>query len=233
MRRILLLSALTLLTASGVGALTTLARIDTTIPPRLLAEPPQAAGANDAIARLNAALDRGSLSLNYREPRGYLDDVLAGWGYHLIDLQLNDITFDQAITASMAQVVATANLKAAAINEGEALLIKKTKEAEAEGAAIRIAAEAEAEAARKRGEGVRLFRAEVAQGLAEASSQLRSAGVDDGLVWFAMWTETVRQAAEAGTGNVIFLDGSAEGMERTMRQMLAMGRNATGGDGES
>ena len=80
---------------------------------------------------------------------------------------------------------------------------------------------------------MRLFRAEVAQGLAEASSQLRAAGVDDGLVWFAMWTETVRQAAETGTGNVIFLDGSAEGMERTMRQMLAMGRNATGGDGES
>ena len=192
----------------------------------------------EAVTRGFVATKRQAEILGLRgeivaEAKSHLDDVLAGWGYHLIDLQLNDITFDQAITASMAQVVATANLKAAAINEGEALLIKKTKEAEAEGAAIRIAAEAEAEAARKRGEGVRLFRAEVAQGLAEASSQLRAAGVDDGLVWFAMWTETVRQAAETGTGNVIFLDGSAEGMERTMRQMLAMGRNATGGDGES
>ena len=76
------------------------------------------------------------------------------WGYHLIDLQLNDITFDQAITTSMAQVVASNNLKAAATNEGDALLIRKTKEAEAEGTAIRIAAEAERTAAQLRGQGV-------------------------------------------------------------------------------
>ena len=43
-----------------------------------------------------------------------IDHVLETWGYHLQDLQLNDITFDEAITKSMAQVVASANLKAAA-----------------------------------------------------------------------------------------------------------------------
>jgi regulator of protease activity HflC (stomatin/prohibitin superfamily) len=181
----------------------------------------------EAITRGFVATKRQAEILGLRseivaEAKTHLDDVLADWGYHLIDLQLNDITFDEVITASMAQVVATANLKAAAVNEGDALLIKKTKEAEAEGAAIRIAADAEAEAARKRGEGVRLFRTEVAQGLADASRQLRDAGSDDALVWFAMWTETVRQAAETGTGNVIFLDGSAEGMERTMRQLIAI-----------
>ena len=64
----------------------------------------------------------------------------------------------------MSKVVASNNLKAAAENEGQALLITKTKSAEAEGNAIKISAEAEKEAARLRGQGVALFRMEVAQG---------------------------------------------------------------------
>ncbi|HET6990094.1 MAG TPA: SPFH domain-containing protein, partial [Bacteroidia bacterium] len=62
-----------------------------------------------------------------------LDTILEGWGYHLIDLQLNDITFDEEVMRSMAKVVAANNSKAAAENEGQALLITKTKAAEAEG----------------------------------------------------------------------------------------------------
>ena len=75
-----------------------------------------------------------------------LDVILEGWGYHLQDLQLNDITFDEVIMKSMSQVVASNNLKAAAENEGQALLITKTKAAEAEGNAIKISAEAERQA---------------------------------------------------------------------------------------
>jgi regulator of protease activity HflC (stomatin/prohibitin superfamily) len=92
-----------------------------------------------------------------------IDQTLEAWGYHLLDLQLNDITFDEAIIKSMAQVVASANLKAAAENEGQALLITKTKAAEADGNAIKIAAEAERTAAQLRGQGVALFREEVVQ----------------------------------------------------------------------
>src|SRR6201996_8686738 len=40
-----------------------------------------------------------------------LDQVLETWGYHLQDLQLNDITFDEVIMKSMSQVVASNNLK--------------------------------------------------------------------------------------------------------------------------
>lgn len=87
-----------------------------------------------------------------------VDHVLEGWGYHLQDLQINDITFDKMIMDSMSKVVASNNLKAAAENEGQALLITKTKAAEAEGNAIKISAEAEKEAARLRGQGVALFR---------------------------------------------------------------------------
>ena len=35
------------------------------------------------------------------EVKDNLDHVIETWGFHLIDLQLNDITFDQAITTSM------------------------------------------------------------------------------------------------------------------------------------
>src|SRR5580698_3843151 len=90
-----------------------------------------------------------------------IDHSLEEWGYHLLDLQINDITFDQAIIDSMSKVVASNNLKAAAENEGQALLITKTKSAEAEGNAIKISAEAERQASQLRGQGVALFRQEV------------------------------------------------------------------------
>jgi prepilin-type processing-associated H-X9-DG protein len=180
----------------------------------------------EAVTRGFVATKRQAEILGLRseivaEAKNILDDTLSTWGYHLIDLQLNDITFDAVITQSMAQVVASANLKAAAVNEGEALLIRKTKEAEAEGAAIRIAAEAEALAAKKRGEGIRMFRHEVTEGLADAAQQLQRVGADEGMVLFAMWTETIRQMAEQGRGNVLFLDGSVEGAERTMKQLMS------------
>ena len=72
-----------------------------------------------------------------------IDHSLEEWGYHLQDLQINDITFDQQVMDSMSKVVASNNLKAAAENEGQALLITKTKSAEAEGNAIKISAQAE------------------------------------------------------------------------------------------
>jgi enoyl-CoA hydratase/carnithine racemase len=48
-----------------------------------------------------------------------IDVTLEGWGYHVQDLQINDITFDEAIMTSMSKVVASNNLKAAAENEEE------------------------------------------------------------------------------------------------------------------
>ena len=150
-----------------------------------------------------------------------VDHSLEEWGYHLLDLQINDITFDKLILDSMSKVVASNNLKAAAENEGQALLITKTKAAEADGNAIKISAEAEKEAARLRGQGVALFRMEVATGMTEAAEQLKQANLDTNVILFSMWTEAVKNFAEYGKGNVIFLDGSPDGMERTMKQIQA------------
>ena len=154
--------------------------------------------------------------------KGQIDQTLETWGYHLIDLQINDITFDAAIMESMSKVVASNNLKAAAENEGQALLITKTKAAEAEGNAIKIAAMAEKEAAMLRGQGVALFRQEVAKGMTEAAEQMQQANLDTNVILFSMWTEAIKNFAEYGKGNTIFLDGSPQGMENTMRQIQAM-----------
>ena len=156
-----------------------------------------------------------------KEVKEHLDNTLEEWGYHMIDIQVNDITFDDEIIKSMAKVVATTNLKAAAENEGQALLITKTKAAEAEGNAIKISAAAEKEAAMLRGQGVSLFRQEVAKGMAEAAKEITSANMDASFLLFSMWTESIKHFGETGNGNVIFLDGSVEGMERTLKQMAA------------
>lgn len=154
--------------------------------------------------------------------KNQIDHTLETWGYHLMDLQINDITFDAAIIESMSKVVASNNLKAAAENEGQALLITKTKAAEAEGNAIKIAAQAEKEAAMLRGQGVALFRQEVAKGMSEAAEEMKQANLDTNVILFSMWTEAIKNFAEYGKGNTIFLDGSAEGMEKTMRQIQSM-----------
>ncbi len=151
-----------------------------------------------------------------------IDTALEEWGYHLLDLQINDITFDQAIIESMSRVVASNNLKAAAENEGQALLITKTKSAEAEGNAIKIAAEAERQAAQLRGQGVALFREEVAKGMSQAASEMKQANLDTNVILFSMWVEAIKNFAEYGKGNVIFLDGGSDGMEKTMKQIMAM-----------
>ena len=151
-----------------------------------------------------------------------IDTVLESWGYHLQDLQINDITFDEVILTSMSRVVASNNLKAAAENEGQALLITKTKAAEADGNAIKIAANAEREAAQLRGQGIALFREEVAKGMTHAAKEMQTADLDTSVILFTMWTEAIKHFAENGQGNVIFLDGSSDGMKRTMEQMMSI-----------
>jgi prepilin-type processing-associated H-X9-DG protein len=51
---------------------------------------------------------------------------------------------------------------------------------------------------------------------------MEDAELDSSILLFAMWTEAIKNFAEQGKGNVIFLDGSAEGMQRTMKEVMAM-----------
>jgi len=154
-----------------------------------------------------------------------LDSQLEDWGFHLLDLQLNDITFDTVIMQSMAKVVASNNLKAAAENEGQALFITKTKAAEAEGTAIKISAEAERQAAQLRGQGIALFREEVAKGMAIAAREMETANLEPTFILFSMWTEALKHFAETGKGNTIFLDGTTDNFQRTLRELQATTQN--------
>ena len=151
-----------------------------------------------------------------------LDEQLSSWGYTVVDLQITELSFDKEVTDSMARIVAATNLKIAAEAEGQALLITRTKAAEAEGAAIRISAENEATAARLRGEGLAMFRKALAEGMGESAELLQQHGVDPAILAFSMWTETIRDAAREGKGNMIFIDGNLNSAEDAMRRLQAM-----------
>ena len=79
-------------------------------------------------------------------------------------------------------------------------------------------------ASQLRGQGVALFRQEVAKGMSEAAKEMKVAELDASFLLFSMWTESIKNFAENGKGNVIFLDGSTDGMQQTMKQLMAMNR---------
>jgi hypothetical protein len=58
--------------------------------------------------------------------------------------------------------------------------------------------------------------------MSEAAEEMKQANLDTNVILFSMWTEAIKNFAEYGQGNTIFLDGSAEGMQKTMKQIQAM-----------
>jgi prepilin-type processing-associated H-X9-DG protein len=69
---------------------------------------------------------------------------------------------------------------------------------------------------------VALFREEVGRGLTQAAREMEAANVDSSLILFSIWTESIRHMAENGKGNVLFLDGSPEGMQKQMQDLMAL-----------
>jgi regulator of protease activity HflC (stomatin/prohibitin superfamily) len=157
-----------------------------------------------------------------------LDEVVLAWGYVVRDIQITDMTFDQVIMDSMARVVSSKNLLAAASNEGAALLVKRTKDAEAEAAYKTIGAEAEKKAAALRGEGLALFRKNIADGMKDAAQSLRAAGVDANFLLFLEYTDALKYVADHAQGKVIFMDNGAAAATRTVQGILSMGAELPG-----
>jgi regulator of protease activity HflC (stomatin/prohibitin superfamily) len=144
------------------------------------------------------------------------------WGHCIEDLRYNNIRFDAVITSSMARVVAAINERDSAKNEGEALLIRRTKEAEADGSFIKIKAEAEKLAWKMRGQGLADFRREVAAGIHDAVAELQTAGVDPNYLLFFMYTEAIKHVAEnAKAGHTIFVDSNPSRPRELMAEMAA------------
>lgn len=149
----------------------------------------------------------------------HLEESLNHWGFHLLDLQINDISFDEAIMRSMSQVVSSNNMKAAAENEAQAQYIIKTRAAEAEAQAMRVKAEAEKDAINLKGEGNALFREKIAGGLASAGNIMELSGVDPSFMLYTMWLDTMKNVAAHSHGNILSFDGSNDGFEKTLKQM--------------
>jgi len=51
---------------------------------------------------------------------------------------------------------------------------------------------------------------------------MKEADLDSSFLLFSMWTEAIKNFASDGKGNVIFLDGSTDGMNKTLKEMMAM-----------
>src|SRR5579863_1733822 len=158
-----------------------------------------------------------------------LDEVVLAWGYVVRDIQITDMTFDKEIIDSMARVVSSKNLLAAASNEGAALLVKRTKDAEAEAAYKTIGAEAEKKASALRGEGLALFRKNIAEGMKEAAANLRQAGVDANFLLFLEYTDALKYVADHAQGKVVFMDSGAGAAVRTAQQIASLGIDADRG----
>ena len=152
-----------------------------------------------------------------------LDEVVLAWGYVVRDIQITDMTFDKEIIDSMARVVSSKNLLAAAANEGAALLVKRTKDAEAEAAYKTIGAEAEKKASALRGEGLALFRKNIADGMKDAAESLKAAGVDANFLLFLEYTDALKYVAEHAQGKVVFMDSGANAATKIVQGVLAMG----------
>jgi regulator of protease activity HflC (stomatin/prohibitin superfamily) len=151
-----------------------------------------------------------------------LDEVVSSWGYAVRDIQITDMTFDQSIMDSMARVVSSKNLLAAAENEGAALLVKRTKDAEAEAAYKTIGAEAEKKASALRGEGLALFRKNVAEGMKDAAESLKTAGVDANFILYLEYTDALKYVADHSQGKVVFMDNGAGAAGRVVQSIMGM-----------
>jgi regulator of protease activity HflC (stomatin/prohibitin superfamily) len=160
-----------------------------------------------------------------------LDEVVLAWGYVVRDIQITDMTFDKEIIDSMARVVSSKNLLAAASNEGAALLVKRTKDAEAEAAYKTIGAEADKKASALRGEGLALFRKNIAVGMKDAADSLKAAGVDTRFLLFLEYTDALKYVSEHSQGKVIFMDNGASAPSKVIQGLFGMLTPAPGGPG--
>jgi regulator of protease activity HflC (stomatin/prohibitin superfamily) len=158
-----------------------------------------------------------------------LDEVVLAWGYVVRDIQITDMTFDKEIIDSMARVVSSKNLLAAASNEGAALLVKRTKDAEAEAAYKTIGAEADKKASALRGEGLALFRKNIAVGMKDAADSLKAAGVDTRFLLFLEYTDALKYVSEHSQGKVIFMDNGASAPSRVIQGLFGVLAPAPGG----
>ena len=58
--------------------------------------------------------------------------------------------------------------------------------------------------------------------MSHAAKELHDANLDTSVILFSMWTEALKNFTDHGKGNVIFLDGSVDGMQKTLKELMAI-----------
>ncbi len=80
-----------------------------------------------------------------------------------------------------------------------------------------------------RGEGLALFRKNIAVGIKDAAEELRSAGVGAEFLLFLEYTDALKYVADHAQGKVIFMDNGAAASTRVIQGMLSLDSGAKDG----
>jgi Membrane protease subunits, stomatin/prohibitin homologs len=147
--------------------------------------------------------------------RGDMEKQFSEWGMVIYSFQITGVSFPATITQAMSEVVASEQLKKAAMNKGEATKIQAVKEAEGE-----------RERKRLQGEGIAMEREAIAKGLKESIEIVR--GTTDqssaeilALLTLTQYLDTLKTIGTADNSKVIFLDTNVNKTSDLMQQLTS------------
>jgi regulator of protease activity HflC (stomatin/prohibitin superfamily) len=135
------------------------------------------------------------------------------WGMIIYSFQITGVSFPATITQAMSEVVASEQLKKAAMNKGEATKIQAVKEAEGE-----------RERKRLQGEGIAMEREAIAKGLKESIDIVRGSTNQSSaeilaLLTLTQYLDTLKTIGTADNSKVIFLDTNVNKTSDLMQQL--------------
>jgi len=143
-----------------------------------------------------------------------LDKQFAEWGMLISSFQITEVSFPEAITKAMSEVVASQQLMKAASNKGEATKIQVIKEAEAE-----------RERKKLQGEGMALEREAIAQGLKHSIEIMQKATGKQSdeilaLLTLTQYTDTLKSIGMTENTKVLFMDSHPSKPQELMKAMI-------------
>jgi regulator of protease activity HflC (stomatin/prohibitin superfamily) len=143
-----------------------------------------------------------------------LEVQFAEWGMDIKSFQITEVTFPKTISDAMSEVVASAQLRKAAENKGEAAKLLAVKDAEGE-----------RERKRLQGEGVALEREAIASGLKESLNIVKSAtGASStevmALLTLTQYLDTMKSIGTSDNVKTIFMDSSVGKTKELLTQLM-------------
>jgi len=147
--------------------------------------------------------------------RGDMEKQFSEWGMVIYSFQITGVSFPATITQAMSEVVASEQLKKAAMNKGEATKIQAVKEAEGE-----------RERKRLQGEGIAMEREAIAKGLKESIDIVRGSTNQSSaeilaLLTLTQYLDTLKTIGTADNSKVIFLDTNVNKTSDLMQQLTS------------